>query len=1098
MKKLLALLIMVTMAGNSIAQQTSLPDALMLRFPDVSSDEITFVYAEDVWLVPIDGGIAKRITSTRGMEYFPKFSPDGKTIAFTANYDGNNDVYTISHQGFNLNRLTFHPGGDMVVDWNPKGSEILFASKRKSPSGRFNQFYTISKEGGNSEQLPLFYAELGSYNSDGSKLAYQYLSRVFRTWKRYQGGTASDILIYDFKTKKSEQITTYKGTDALPMWNGNKIYFLSDRGPKNKANIWSYDTKNSSFKQETNFEEYDVKFPSVGPKNIVFENGGNLYLYNLASGSSAEVEIQVPSEHIQARPAWKDLSKNIRSYFISPTGKRALFDARGEIFTVPAEHGMTQNLTLTSGVSEQSPNWSPDGKYIAYFSDKSGEYQLMMQSADGKGASVSLTHDLEHYYSGTLWSPDSKKIAFQGYDGTVYYITVESKKIARVDRGEVSDIRDYKWSPDSKWLVYSKATNSQGASITVYHLTDGSVHTLTSNFYNCSDPVFSADSKYLFYTSDRNFSPVYSSYDGTWVYANSTVIMAAALSKDDPSVVAPKNDVEEIKTGEEKEDEADKKKKSKKSKKDDEEKENGESEELTIDFDGFEKRATQISVKAGNYGSLSATEGKILFVSAPLSAVGNGQPSLTLKFWDIEEQEEKTIISGLTGYELSADGKKILYGTQSGVYAIIDVAEGQKPGDGKVSLKDMKAEIDPRAEWNQIFDEAWRLERDFFYDANMHQVDWEEVKRRYGKLMPFCSSRSDLNYIIGEMIGELNVGHAYVRGGDMLQPKKIGVGMLGADISTNGEKAIRIDKIYHGAPWDVNVRSPLNDPGVKVSEGEYIVAINHQPLDGSKNPYRAFQNLDGKVVTLSVSSSPGMNDVREIDVKLMGNESRLRNLDWIEINRQKVLAATNGECGYIYVPNTGIQGQNELFRMYQGQSNMHAMIIDERWNSGGQIPDRFVELLNRPIRSYFSRRNLTPMPIPFNGMTGPRVMLANQWAGSGGDMFPYIFKQEKVGPIVGKRTWGGLVGISGIPPLVDGGFLTSPNFAFFNLDGQWDVEGYGVDPDYEVDNMPEDVFNGIDKQLDKALELINKSLIENPPKKVKVPVFPDKSGIGNN
>jgi len=1098
MKYLLALLILIIVAVNTNAQNAVAPDALMLRFPDVSSNEITFVYAEDVWVVPIGGGIARRITSTRGMELFPKFSPDGKTIAFTANYDGNNDVYTISHQGFNLNRLTFHPGSDMMVDWKPDDSKILFASKRKSPSGRFNQFFTISLEGGNPEQLPLFYAELGSYNADGTKLAYQYLSRVFRNWKRYQGGTASDVLIYDFKTKKSKQITTYKGTDALPMWNGDKIYFLSDRGPKNKANIWSYNTKDESFKQETTFNLYDVKFPSMGPKSIVFENGGKLFLYNLASGTSKEVEIKVPSEHMQARTEWKDLSKNIRSYFISPTGKRALFDARGEIITVPAEHGITQNLTKSSGISEQSPNWSPNGKYIAYFSDKSGEYQLIMQLADGTGTPIALTNNLTNHYSGTLWSPDSKKIAFKGYDDTIYYIDIDSKKITRVDRGEASAIDDYKWSPDSKWMVYSKASTNQGSSITVYHLTDGSTHILTSNFYNCTNPVFSADSKYLFYTSDRNFSPVYSNYDGTWVYANSSVIMAATLSKDDPSAVAPKNDMEEVKPDEEKENKDEKKDKGKKDKKGDKKKEPEVSKDLTIDFAGLENRATQIPVKAGNFGGLSATEGKILFMSAPLSAVDGNPPSGSLKYWDIEAQEEKTIISGITGYELSADGKKILYATMGNTYAIIDVAESQKPGDGTVSLKDMKAEINPRKEWNQIFNEAWRLERDFFYDANMHHVDWKEVKQRYGKLMPYCSNRNDLNYIIGEMIAELNVGHAYVGGGDLSKPKNIGVGMPGADISTDGKNAIRIDKIYNGAPWDVNVRSPLTDPGVTVSEGEYIVAINHQPVDGAKNPYAYFQNLGGKMVTLTISSTPDMKDVRDVKVKLMSSESRLRNLAWIEMNRQKVLAATNGQCGYIYVPNTGVQGQGELFRMYQGQYNLHAMIIDERWNSGGQIPDRFVELLNRPIRSYFSRRNLTPMQIPFNGMTGPRVMLANQWAGSGGDMFPYIFKQEKVGPVVGKRTWGGLVGISGIPPLVDGGFLTSPNFAFFNLDGHWDVEGYGVDPDYEVDNMPEDVYNGIDKQLEKALELINQSLKENPPRKVSIPVFPDKRGIGNN
>lgn len=1076
MKRIYTLLSVLSVALFSFAQNTDSPDALMLRFPDVSENEITFVYAEDVWVVPITGGMAKRITSTPGMEYYPKFSPDGNTIAFSGNYDGNYDVYTIHHHGYNVKRLTYHPGNDRTVDWKPDGSGVLFASRRKSPSNRFNQFFTVSTEGGNAEQLPLFFAELGSYNADGTQLAYQYLNRVSRNWKRYQGGTASDILIYDEKTKKSTQITSYKGTDALPMWNGNKIYFLSDRGENHKANIWSYDVNNKEFKQETNFETYDVKFPSMGKGHIVLENGGKLHLYDLATGKSKPVEIKVPSEHIMARSEWKDLSKDIRTYFISPTGKRGLFDVRGEIFTVPAEKGITQNITHTSGVSEQSPNWSPDGKYIAYFSDETGEYQLMIRPADGSGETKALTKNLEGYYSGTLWSPDSKKIAFTKYDGTLYYINVDSKKITKVDFSEMDNIRDYRWSHDSQWLTYSKSIVSQNSVIIAYSLKEGKGHQLTSEFYNCQDPVFSADGKYLFYTSNRAFMPTYSNFDGTWVYDRSTVLMATTLSKDEPSILAPENDVEEVKEdGDKKEEKSDKE-------------DAAEEEGIKIDFEGIEWRAVALPVEPGNYGYLTATDGKIVYQSY-------GRGGSEIRFWDIDGQEESTIVSGASGYELSADGKKIIYGNRGG-YAIVSVRAGQKPGDGALSMKDVRAEINPVEEWNQIFNEAWRLERDFFYDPNMHRVDWKEVRERYSKLMAFCSSRSDLNYIIGEMIGELNVGHAYVGGGDMPRAERVGVGMLGADLSTDGKNAIRIDKIYAGAPWDIT-RSPLNEAGVDVKEGEYIVAVNHQPVDGTQSPYASFQNLNRKVVVLSIASDASGKGARDVEVKLMSNEARLRNLAWIENNRKKVLEATNGKCGYIYVPNTGVDGQNQLFRMYQGQFHLSAMIIDERWNSGGQIPDRFVELLNRPIRSHFSRRDKKPWPIPFNGMDGPKVMLANQWAGSGGDMFPYIFKQEKVGPVVGKRTWGGLVGISGIPPLVDGGFLTAPNFAFFNLDGEWDVEGVGVSPDYEVDAQAEDMYNGIDAQLDKAIELINASLKANPPAKVVVPEYPNKTGIGN-
>lgn len=1085
MKKLFSLFALLSTALISFAQNVESPDALMLRFPDISESEVTFVYAEDIWVAPITGGMARRITSTKGMEAFPKFSPDGSTIAFTGNYDGNTDVYTINHEGFGVKRLTYHPYTDRMVDWKPDGSGVLFASGRKSPSNRFSQFYTMSTEGGNAEQLPLFFAELGSYNSDGTKIAYQYLNRVFRTWKRYQGGTASDVLIYDMKTKKSTQITTYKGTDALPMWSGNKIYFLSDRGDNHKANIWSYNTEDKSFNQETNFDKYDVKFPSLGPKHIIMENGGKLHALDLATGKTAIIEVQVPSEQLQARAEWKDMSRGIRSFFISPTGKRALFESRGEIFTVPAKDGITQNITRTSNAQEQSPNWSPDGKSIAYFSDESGEYQIMVRPSDGSGEAKAITNFKDGYYTGLLWSPDSKKMAFTKFDGTVYYVDVDSKKVTEVDRSLMQRIRDYSWSADSKWITYSKADKSQNSVIMVYSLKNGNATALTSPFYNSNGPAFSRDGKYLFYQSNRHFSPTYSNFDGTWVYDKSGVIMAATLSADDMSILHPKNDMEEIGSDEDSEEKADKK--DKKGKKDDSEEEK-EEPEMSIDVDGFEARSVQLPVSPGNFGNFTCADGKLIYVSY-------GNRNASLKMWDFEGQKEESIMPGVGAYELSADGKKLIVGAMGG-YEIIDVRASQQPGSGSISTKDMKAKINPVEEWNQIFNEAWRLERDFFYDANMHGVDWNEVKERYGKLMPYCSSRSDLNYVIGEMIGELNVGHAYVGGGDTENSERIGVGMLGADISSAG-KAIKIDKIIEGAPWDVEARSPLMGPGVNVKAGEYIVAINHQPIENNSNPYAGFQGLNNKNVVLTVSSSADGSDSRDVELELMRGEGRLRNLAWIESNRKKVLEATDGKCGYIYVPNTGVDGQNQLMRMYQGQFHLEALIIDERWNSGGQIPDRFVELLNRPIRSHFSRRDLSAFPIPFNGMDGPRVMLANQWAGSGGDMFPYIFKQEKVGPVVGKRTWGGLVGISGIPPLVDGGFLTAPNFAFFNLNGDWDVEGYGVDPDYEVDAMPEDMYNGIDAQLDKAIELINDGVKNNPAPKVTVPKTPNKTGIGN-
>lgn len=1079
------------------AQTDNTPDALMLRFPDVSASEITFVYAEDVWTVPKDGGLARRITSTPGIEAFPKFSPDGSSIAFSGNYVGNKDVYTISNIGSDLKRLTFHPGGENVIDWQPDGEKVLFASRRKSPSNRFNQFYTVDVNGGDASQLPLFYAELGSFNADGSKLAYQYLNRAFRTWKRYQGGTASDIWIYDFESKSSEKITDYQGTDAFPMWNGNSIYYMSDQGPKHKLNLWVYDTDAKSNSQVTFFEEYDIKFPSMGPEDIVFENGGGLYLYNYSSKTSTKVEIEVPSEQINLLAQLKDLNSNINSYWISPNGKRALFDARGELVTVPAEYGNTVNLTNTSGVAEHSPDWSPDGKLVAYFSDAEGEYNLYTRKADGTGTATKLTSFTEDYFQGTKWSPDSKKIAFHDQKGNLFIIKLSSKKVIEVDKNEVFEITDYSWSPDSEWLVFSSATDAAlfNTGISVYQLASSKLSRLTDGFYSAGNPVFSQDGEYLFYTSNQSFTPLYSDYDVTWIYSNSTVLIAVPLKKDTPSIIAPRNDNEEV--AEEEKEEAEEEKKDKKKKGDDDGEENTDKGVVVkIDLEGFEARGSVLPIPAGSYGNLYTTEGKLIFSSRSLSPRGGGPEMTALKYYDIESRETEDIIAGITGFEMSAKGEKMIYSSNGGSFGIIDVGAGAKVGDGAIDMSGMQAYINPKEEWNQIFYEAWRLERDYFYDPNMHGVDWDAIKTRYSKLLPYCSSRSDLNYIIGEMIGELNVGHAYIGGGDNPRAKRVGVGMLGIDFVLV-ENAYKIEKIYAGAEFEVDVRSPLNDPGVDVKEGDYILAVNHIPVDPNMDPYASFQHLDGKLITLTVNSSPTMNGSRDVDVKTIGNESKLRNRAWIEANRQKVLEATDGKCGYIYVPNTGTNGQNELVRQYQGQVNKAALIIDERFNSGGQIPDRFIEMLNRPNYNYWGRRGFKSWPTPFVSNNGPKVMLANEWAGSGGDAFPYYFKAAKIGPVVGKRTWGGLVGITGLPPLLDGGFISSPNFGMYDNDGEWAVEGYGVDPDYEVENTSDAVYRGDDAQLDKAIELILEGL-QNQPEEVEKPTYPVKTGIGNN
>ncbi len=1082
------LLVGLMIIGQFSFGQETKPDALMLRFPDISKDKIVFLYGEDLWVVDKKGGMARQITNADGPESSPKFSNDGSSIAFTGNYDGNTDVYTIPTEGGVPNRITYHPSADYVQGWHPTTGQIMFASGRESPSYRFSQFYLVDEKGGMPEKMPFFYIEWACFSPDGKKLAYQYLDRTFRNWKRYQGGTASQLWIYDYDAKKSEKITKYPGSNDIPMWVGDKVYFISDRGPNARMNLWSYNVSDKSFKQETKFADYDVKFPSLGPEEIIFENGGSLHTFNLKSGDLSQIDISIPTNRLSARPEMKDFSKYVNWYDISTGGKRALFEARGDLVTVPAEHGPTLNLTRTPGIAERAPRMSPDGKSIAYFSDESGEYELYTMPADGAGKPTQLTSGSKTYYYWAKWSPDSKKIAYYEKAGILYIIDVSSKKVTRVFKTDRYPSYTLDWSKDSRYLLFPGESEKYNYQILCWDDQSKKLIELTSGFYNDRNPVFSPDGKYVYYTSNRHFSPIYSDMDWAFIYPNSTKLMGVAMAKDTDPLLVPRNDVEEASKEEEESD--DKRGK----KKDDEEEEKDES--VTLDPDGFESRAEVLPVDPGNMSSLAAVDGKVIFMEYPLAGAGKGVTGGSVRYYDIEERKAETIISGVYGYELSSDREKLLYST-GGSYGIIEVAKGKKTGDGKINTAEMKFEVDPTKEWPQIFREAWRVQRDFFYDAEMHQVDWAGMYDRYAKILPYCNSRRDVSFLIGELFGELNVGHAYNYGGDVKSATKIGVGLLGVDFELDQSKgAYRIQKIYRGAAWDPEFNSPLAAPNLKVKEGEYILAVNGIPLNGDKDPWAAFQGLQNKTVSLTVSASGNSSDARDILVKTMSSEFKIRNQNWVEMNRKKVYEATGGKIGYIYVPNTGIGGQNELMRMFQAQHNMDGLIIDERFNSGGQVPDRFIEMLNRPILSYWGRRDRKTDPSPYVVNNGPKVMLANEWAGSGGDAFPYFFKKAKVGPVVGKRTWGGLVGYSGgWPSLIDGGGVTSPNFGFYNTEGEWDVEGYGVDPDYEVENPSDAVFRGEDPQLDKAIELVMKAL-ETYPKAPEKPKGPDRKGIG--
>ncbi len=1080
---LLFLLISIPAAGQN---KSHIPDALMLRYPDVSKTEITFIYAGDIWVAPKTGGMARRLSSAEGNESFPKFSPDGSQIAFTANYDGNRDLYITGSLGGSPYRVTHHSASDNMVDWYPDGKSLLYRTAMTSPSGRYSRLYKISVNGGLPEKLPMEYGDFASLNSDASKIVYQPSNREFATWKRYRGGMASQLWIYDLKNNKSEKITEFAGADALPMWHGNTIYFLSDRDDNKKLNIWAYDTGTKKFTQVTKFDEYDVKWPSLGPEEIVFENGGKLYLLDLANGKSKAVEISIPSELLQSRPANKNVAGNIEGYNLSPKANRALFEARGDIYTVPKEHGSTRNLTRTSGVAERNPVWSPDGKYIAYLSDKTGEYEIYLREPGLTGKEKQLTSGGEAYRYNLKWSPDSKKIAFSDKAGKIYIADAESGSITDVDKNDFYFFTDFDWSPDSRWFAYQKHETFSVRSIFIYDTKEEKIHRVTDNYYNDSQPVFDPDGKYLYFYSNRTFRPVYSDYQGTWVYPNATYIYALVLDSGEKSPFAPRSDEVEIKEEKKEDKEKDAEETEKKEEEDD--------DAVVIDFNDMEKRIVQLGSDGGNVGNMEAVSGKVLYIINPVSGERTSGPSGTLKYYDLEEREAKTIMSGISNFTVSPDGKNVLY-RAGGTFGVIGISAGKKVGDGKLDLGGLQTVVDLKQEWKQIFREGWRVERDYFYDPGMHGIDWDKMYDRYSKLLPYVNSRSDLTYIMGEMIAELSVSHAYIGGGDQERAATINVGLLGCDYKIKDGYFI-FSKIYEGAPWDYHdTRSPLREPGIDVKEGEYLIAVNGRKPDIKKDPWAAFQGLAGEVVTLTINDKPSSDGAREIMVEPMRSEASLRNMAWVEHNRAKVEKATNGRCGYIYVPNTGVNGQTELLRQFMAQYTKDALIIDDRFNAGGQIPDRFIELLNRQIHSYWARRDFYNYRTPFVAHTGPKVMLMNEWAGSGGDAFPYFFRQAGLGKLVGKRTWGGLVGISGNPGFIDGGFITAPTFGFWTPDGKWDVENHGVDPDpgCDIDNMPHLLAKDIDQQLDKAIEIIKDELSKNPPPKPQKPDYPDKS-----
>jgi len=1083
-------------------------DARMLRQPSVSKDQIAFVYAGDIWLVSKKGGNAVRLTSSPGEESFPRFSPDGTKVAYSASYDGNVDVYVAPALGGEPKRLTYHPMPDRVIGWTPDGKRVLFASGRESGRQRYNQFYTVSVDGGLPEKLPVPYGEFGTYSPDARQFVYMPMSQDFRNWKRYRGGWAPDLMLFDLKTFATKNLTNNPANDAQPMWHENTIYFVSDRGANERNNLWAYDLSKNTTRQVTQFSDFDITFPSIGPDSIVFQAGGRLYLLDLATEKPAEVLVHVVTDQTTLRPRTAKVESLIQWASVSPTGKRAVFEARGDIFTVPAEFGAVVNVTRSSGVSERYPRWSPDGKTVAYWSDRSGEYELTLRPADGSGPEKTVTTLGPGFRYPAEWSPDNKRLAFIDQAMRIRIFDTATNRATEIDQSPdwishpgLESFR-MQWSPDSRWLTYARSTKAGNSAVFLYDTRSAKLHQATTGYLNDTQPTFEPEGKYLIYASDREFDPVYGSFDNTWTYPNPTKLIAVPLRRDVKSPLAARNDdenaaldtaakKEEPKKPEEKKPEEKKADDAKPAEKkpDDKPAEEKKTDDkpvappiVEIDLDGFEARGVVLPPKAGNYADLHAIKGKLVYRRQPRT--GSGDEKNAIVYFDFAEREEKTVLDDADTFEATADGKKMLVISKR-KYAILDIKAGQKFEKPMVT-SEMEAPVDPRAEWRQIFRDVYRFERDFFYDPNMHGVNWEAMGERYSKVLEGAVTRWDVDFLIGEFIGELNASHTYHGGGDMEQAPQRSVGLLGVDWElANG--AYRIKHIIRGGPWDSVIRSPLDEPGVMVKEGEYVLAVNGVPLDTKSDPWASFQGLGDRTVVLTVNSSPSSAGARQVVVKCLTSETELRFRAWIEERRQIVDKATNGRIGYIYVQSTGVDAQNELVRQFMAQWKKDGLIIDERWNSGGQIPDRFIELLNRPILAYWAVRDGASQQWPPVALRGPQVMLINGWSGSGGDAFPTYFREAGLGPLIGTRTWGGLIGISGAPALADGGSVTVPTFRMYDPKGQWFAEGHGVDPDIAVDDDPAQLAAGNDPQLARAI----KEVTDRAAKSAKVPARPE-------
>jgi tricorn protease len=1109
-------LILLTAVGRGEPNHT---DTRLLNQPAVSANHIAFIYADDLFVCDLDGKNVRRLTSDQGIESHPVFSPDGQTIAFSAQYDGNTDVYTIPVTGGSPTRLTTHPGPDTVRGFTPDGKGILFTSPRHVFTNRYSQLFTVPLTGGQPTQLPIPNGVEASFSGDGQYLAYTPIADRSGQWKHYRGGTASRIWIFHFADQQVEQIPQPAGrcNDTDPRWQNGTVYFRSDRD--GEFNLFAYDTKSKTVQPLTHFTDFPVISLNVGGGNLVFEQAGYVHRFHLDSGKDERLQIGVATDLVEARPHYVKGAKHIRGASVSPTGARAVFEFRGEIVTVPAEKGDPRNLTNTPGVHEREPAWSPDGKSIAYFSDaplpsggergrgEGGEYALHVRPATGHGSAKVYQLHGAGFYEEPVWSPDSKKLAYIDNSNTLFWIDLASgavKKIATEPVYGPTMLRSLKaaWSADSQWIAYALGNRAAYRTVYVYGLADGKSHKVTDGLSDATEPVFDASGKYLYFFVSTDAGPV-----NQW-FAQSNADMRArrslylaVLKKGVPSPLTKESDEE--KGVEEKPAEPTKPAAAK-------------AEPVKIDFDGLDQRILALPVPAANLRSLQAgPAGHVYYLALP-DTPGRRIADFagSLHRFDLDKRKDESVLSGITQYQLTRDGKKALTHALPETWSIVDLppvlpkgspaaagaamaalAKGMgggaaEPGKGKLNVEAIEVRVEPRAEWPEIFHEAWRINRDYFYAPNYHGADWPAIRAKYEAFLPDLATSSDLYRVIRWMLSELAVGHSYSFPGERFTDKKpVPGGLLGADFEVaNGR--YRFKKVYGGLNWWPELRAPLTVPGVDVKEGEYLLAVRGVELRPPTELYSLFENTANKSVEITVGPNPDGKGSRTVTVEPLADEGNLRNLAWVEGNLKKIQEATGGRVAYVYVPNTAQPGHDYFKRYFFPQADKEGIIIDERFNGGGQVADYYIDHLRRPFISYWATRYGQDLKTPGAAIHGPKVMLIDETAGSGGDLLPWMFHKEKLGPLVGKRTWGGLVGILGFPQLLDGGGVTAPNLAIWVEDGGWVVENVGVPPDVEVEQWPAEVNAGKDPQLEKAIALVLQELEKNPLHKPKRPDYP--------